>query len=154
MAHLSRHAPSSHAGLPQSPKGENELVKHGDLGIMASSPLHASSTSSPPSSSLSSFYTFSSFPPVPWMPLHMWKESGRDMHTRTWRRSRYVQGTFMWFGDGDRKGLKWVKGSKRRVNSCIAQGSREAKGPATAEYSIIGASPTSLSTSNFQGASF
>jgi hypothetical protein len=40
-----------------------------------------------------------------------------------------------------------VKGSKRRVNSCIAQGSR-AK---ASKYSIIGTSPTSLSMSNFRG---
>jgi uncharacterized C2H2 Zn-finger protein len=48
--------------------------------------------------------------------------------------------------DGDRKGLKWVKGSKRRVNSCIAQGSR-AK---ASKSSIIGTSPTSLSMSHFR----
>ena len=111
---------------PPNSKG-NELVKHRDLGIMAVS-LSLSLSLSP-----LFLFSFSLLPRV-WVCMSL-----QYIHTTRAHSCGVV--------DGDRKGLKWVKGSKRRVNSCIAQGSR-AK---ASKYSIIGTSPTSLSMSNFRG---
>ena len=118
---------------PPNSKG-NELVKHRDLGIMAVSLSLSLSLSLSTSLSLFLFFFPFSLLPRVWVCMSL-----QYIHTTRAHSCGVV--------DGDRKGLKWVKGSKRRVNSCIAQGSR-AK---ASKYSIIGTSPTSLSMSNFRG---